>query len=69
MRLRVDVGIDAQRDTSDAVQAARQLRDAIELACRLCVDGADALDDGHLELIARLAHTGEDDVLWIEPGA
>ena len=44
--LRVDVGVDAQRDARDAAQAARQLRDAIELAGRLRVDRADALGDG-----------------------
>ena len=42
MAPRVDVGVDAQRDARARLPLARQRVDALELACRLGVDGPDA---------------------------
>ena len=49
--------------------ARRDLGDPIELAGRLGVDRADVGGDGELELVARLADAGEDDVGGREAGA
>ena len=58
----VDVGVDAQRHARLAPLRARDLGDAIELAGRFRVDRADAVGDRVLQLVARLADAGEDDV-------
>jgi hypothetical protein len=65
----VDVGIDAQRHARLPLQPARDGGDAIELARRLGVDGADAVRDRVFELGPGLADAGEDDIGGSETGA
>ena len=65
----VDVGVDAHRDARCAPGARGDGGDPRHLAGRLGVDGADAEADRALELVARLADAGEDDLVRREAGA
>ena len=60
--LRVDVGVDADRDLGARLALARDRVDAIELALRLGVDRLDAEVDGLRQLRVGLADAGEDDL-------
>ena len=66
--LRVDVGIDAERDACGRAEPRRDRFDARELADRLDVDRLEAQRHGALELGGRLADAGEDDVGRRKPG-
>ena len=48
---------------------ARHCRKAVQFARRLCVDRPDVGGNRGLELVARLADAGKDDVFRLEPGA
>ena len=67
--LRIDVRIDAHGDARRRSLRTRDRCDTIELAGRFGVDGADALRDRVLELVACLADAREDDVTRREAGA
>ena len=67
--LRVDVGIDAQRDARPRALRDGALIDAIELARRLDVDRQQAQRDGAIDLGGALADAGEHDLIGAEPAA
>ena len=69
MALRVDVGIDPQRDAGGHAVRRRQLVEALELARRLDVDGVHVEGHGAGQFGRRLAHPGEDDLARREPAA
>src|SRR5581483_4447586 len=69
MALRVDIRVHAKGNAGVPALRARDLGDAVELAGRFGVDGADAVRDGGFQLLARLADAGEDDVARLEAGA
>ena len=63
MRLRVDVGIDAQADARAPARSARDLAQQLELADALDVEAEDVERERALHLGARLADAREDDPL------
>ena len=69
MALRVDVGVDAQRDARAHALRDRALIDAIELARRFDVDREQAQRDGAIDLGRALADAGEHDLIGTEPAA
>src|SRR5262249_41249226 len=69
MRLRVHVGVDADRDPRAYVPLARQLIDAPDLPFRFDIDRADAEIDRVDELGIRLADAREDNLRRDEAGA
>ena len=69
MAARVDVGIDPQRDARPGPPAPARSRRCVRARRRLGVDRPDAESDRLLELRARLADAGEDDLRRDETGA
>ena len=69
MALRVDVRVDAQGHARLTAEGAAIAAMRVELAGRLDVDRLDAERDRAIELVARLADAGEDDLRRGEPGA
>jgi len=69
MTARIDVGIDAQGHSGDATELRGHCRKAVQFARRFCVDRPDVGGNRGLELLARLANAGKDDVFRLEPGA
>ena len=67
--LGVDVRIHAQRDPHRRRQRHGARGDAVELSRRLGVDRLHAQRHGAVQLVAGLAHAGEDDLIGDEPGA
>jgi hypothetical protein len=59
--LRIDVGVDAQRDVRGLTERAGSLVDEIQLALGLDVEGVDARFEREDDLLARLANAGEVD--------
>ena len=63
MRLRVDVGIDADRDVGGRAARCGKLGEELKLALRFHVEAEDAGFEPEGELARRLADAGEDDLL------